>query len=103
MKIYRVLKKDGHEAEFDISKIVNSIARAFDAAGKNCNTGLIEMIAIRVTADFQRKIRDGRISVEDIRDSAAKILLEAGYADVAEVYIVYHNQWEKEKQELVCA
>ena len=47
------------------------------------------MLALRVTADFEPKIRDGRIAVEDIQDSVEKVLSEAGYADVAKAYILY--------------
>ena len=53
------------------------------------------MLALRVTADFEPKIRDGRIAVEDIQDSVEKVLSEAGYADVAKAYILYRKQREK--------
>ena len=53
------------------------------------------MLALRVTADFEPKIQDGRIAVEDIQDSVEKVLSEAGYADVAKAYILYRKQREK--------
>ena len=53
------------------------------------------MLALRVTADFEPKIRDGRIAVEDIQDSVEQVLSEAGYADVAKAYILYRKQREK--------
>lgn len=40
------------------------------------------MLALRVTAGFEPKIRDGLIAVEDIQDCVEKVLSEAGYADL---------------------
>ena len=53
------------------------------------------MPATSVTADFEDKIRDGLIAVEDIQDSVEAVLSEAGYADVANAYILYRKQREK--------
>ena len=51
-----------------------------------------------MTADFDSKIEDGHISVEDIQDSVEKVLSQAGYADVAKAYILYRRQREKLRQ-----
>ena len=55
----------------------------------------MDMLALRVTADFEPKIKDELIAVEDIQDSVEKVLSEAGYADVAKAYILYRKQREK--------
>ena len=49
------------------------------------------MLALRVTADFQSKIKDGKISVEAIRDSVENVLIQCGYAEVAKAYILYRK------------
>lgn len=37
----------------------------------------------KVTADFEPKIKEHKIAVEDIQDSVESVLIKAGYADVA--------------------
>ena len=90
----KVIKRNGAAVEFDINKISNAIRKAFDACGRMYNEGMLNMIALQVTSDFEPKIKDGAISVEDIQDSVEKILSNAGYADVAKAYILYRKQRE---------
>ena len=93
--MYQVTKRDGTVAEFNIIKISAAITKAFDALGKQYHPSVMDMLALRTTADFEDKIRDGLVSVEDIQDSVEKVLSEAGYADVAKAYILYRKQREK--------
>lgn len=48
-----------------------------------------------MTADFEPKIKEHKIAVEDIQDSVESVLIKAGYADVAKGYILYRKQREK--------
>ena len=93
--MYSVIKRDGKTAEFDISKISAAITKAFDSLEKPYHSSVIDMLALRVTADFAEKAKGGQIAVEDIQDSVEKVLSEAGYADVAKSYILYRKQREK--------
>ena len=93
--MYRVLKRDGSTAEFDISKISAAMIKAFDALGKTYHPSVINLLALQVTSDFEKKIVDGNITVEDIQDSVEQVLSAAGYADVAKAYILYRKQREK--------
>lgn len=93
--MYTVVKRDGSEADFDISKISVAISKAFDAQKKASHPSVIDLLALKVTADFEPKIRDGKIAVEDIQDSVEAVLSESGYADVAKAYILYRKQREK--------
>ena len=93
--MYRVVKRDGKIAEFDIKKISAALTKAFDACSKQYHPSIIDMLALRVCADFEDKIKNDQIAVEDIQDSAEKVLSEAGYADVAKSYILYRKQREK--------
>ena len=93
--MYRVVKRDGQIAEFDIKKISAAITKAFDACGKQYHPSIIDMLALRVCADFEEKIKNDQIAVEDIQDSAEKVLSEAGYSDVSKAYILYRKQREK--------
>ncbi len=93
--MYQVIKRDGQIAEFDIAKISAAITKAFEANNKQYNPNIIDLLALRVTADFEEKIKDGKVSVEDIQDSVESILIQAGYGDVAKSYILYRRQREK--------
>ena len=92
--MYRVIKRDGKIKDFDISKIVSAITRAFDAKQKEYNQSTIDFLALKVTAHFQDKIRDELITVDDIQDSVETVLIQAGYDDVAKAYILYRRQHE---------
>ena len=93
--MYQVVKRDGQIAEFNISKIATAITKAFEATKKEFNPDTIDFLALKVTADYQDKIRDGQITVEDIQDSVESVLGKAGYEDVAKAYILYRKQREK--------
>lgn len=91
----KVKKRDGKIVEFDIHKIEGAVAKAFEAVNKSYSQDIIELLALRVTADFNNKIVKDVISVEDIQDSVEVVLIQASYADVAKAYILYRKQHEK--------
>ncbi|MFR3673997.1 MAG: ribonucleoside triphosphate reductase [[Clostridium] innocuum] len=93
--MYQVIKRDGKISEFDIAKISNAIQKAFDAVERQYHPSIIDMLALRVTSDFEPKIKHERIQVEDIQDSVESILIQSGYGDVAKCYILYRKQREK--------
>ena len=93
--MYNVLKRDGKLVAFDISKISSAIKQAFEACGKQYNPDIIDFLALKVTADFEPKIENQAITVENIQDSAETVLIKAGYDDVAKAYIIYRRQREK--------
>ena len=95
---YLVTKRDGRVTDFDLSKISEAIKKAFIAKQKQYDDDIIDMLSLKVTANFEPKIKDGKISVEDIQDSVENVLIEAGYADVAKAYILYRSQHEKIRQ-----
>ena len=93
--MYQVTKRDGTAASFELNKISAAITKAFEAMEKQYHPSVIDMLALRVTADFEPKIKDGRIAVEDIQDSVERVLGQAGYEEVAKAYILYRKQREK--------
>ncbi len=93
--MYQVTKRDGEIAAFDLSKISEAIKKAFEAKEREYNQDIIDLLALKVTADFEPKVAQGLVSVEDIQDSVESILIKAGYADVAKGYILYRKQREK--------
>ena len=55
------------------------MTKAFEAQGQQDHPEVVELLALRVTADFQPKIRNDLIAVEDIQDSVEVVLIQAGY------------------------
>ncbi len=93
--MFEVVKRDGEVTEFNLGKINDAIAKAFDATNKSYNDDIIGLLSLRVSSDFQEKIQDNKVSVEDIQDSVEKTLESTGYTDVAKAYILYRRQREK--------
>lgn len=93
--MFNVAKRDGEKDDFNLAKIRAAIEKAFKATKKEYTNEIIELLSLRVTADFQSKIHDGLIHVEDIQDSVETVLEQAGYTDVAKAYILYRRQREK--------
>ncbi len=93
--MYQVLKRDGKVTDFDLSKITMAIRSAFEAQEKQYHPSVIDFLTLKVTADFEPKIKEGLIAVEDIQDSVESVLVQAGYADIAKAYILYRKQREK--------
>ena len=93
--MYRTLKRDGKITDFKLEKIGLAIMLAFDACERQYNSDVIDFLALKVTADFEPKIKDKLIAVEDIQDSVESVLIKAGYDDVAKAYILYRKQRER--------
>ena len=93
--MFQVIKRDGSKADFTLTKINDAIMKAFTATQMSYNNGIIDLLALRVTADFQKKVENDEIHVEDIQDSVERVLGQAGYEEVAKAYILYRKQREK--------
>ena len=94
-EMYQVKKRDGKIADFNLQKIAAAITKAFEAQDLETHPDIIDMLALKVTADFASKIKDGFVRVEDIQDSVESVLIQAGYGEVAKGYILYRKQREK--------
>jgi len=93
--MFQVKKRDGKLVEFDMSKITTALSKAFNARGIDYTADILNMLALRVSADFSKKIKDNVVNVEDIQDSVEVVLIQAGYVDIAKSYILYRKQREK--------
>lgn len=90
----QVIKRDGTIVDFDILKIKTAIEKSFISCQKGYDNDILDLLSLRVSADMQEKIEDGKVHVEDIQDSVEKILSITGYADVAKAYILYRKKRE---------
>ena len=83
--MYQVTKRDGKITDFHLKKIVAAITKAFEAQEKAIHPDIIDMLALKVTADFAPKIQKNLIRVEDIPVSYTHL-------QSAEVLSVYKYQ-----------
>lgn len=93
--VFQVIKREGEVTDFTLTKISDAIMKAFNATDVQYNNDVVDLLALRVTADFQGKVKDDGIHVEDIQDSVEKVLEQAGYAEAAKAFILYRKQREK--------
>ncbi|MBO6259996.1 MAG: ribonucleoside triphosphate reductase [Lachnospiraceae bacterium] len=96
--MFTVIKRDGEKADFMLTKIGDAIRKAFEATEMVYNNDIIDMLSLKVTADFQSKVQDGCIHVEQIQDSVENVLETSGYAAVAKAFILYRKQHEKMRE-----
>ena len=66
--MYQIIKRDGKIVDFDITKIANAMKKAFEATETEYTDNIIDFLALKVSADFLPKIKDGFVAVEDIQD-----------------------------------
>ena len=92
--MYSVKKRDGSIIDFNLNKIETAIEKAFKAVKYQTSKDIIELLALRVTAQFTPKIVNDIISVEDIQDAVEIVLIQASYVEVAKAYILYRKQHE---------
>ena len=92
--MYKVIKRDGEIVDFDISKITRAIKKAFDATNTPYRDFTLELLSVKICNDYEKKIKDNKISVEDIQDTVEKVIINAGYADAAKAYILYRKSRE---------
>ncbi len=93
--MYQIIKRDGKKVDFDINKIANAMKKAFEATETEYTDNVIDFLALKVSAGFLPKIKDGFVAVEDIQDSVETVLSQGGYEGVAKAYILYRKQREK--------
>ena len=91
----QVIRRNGEKTDFTLTKIGDAMMKAFVATNMNYTNDIIDLLALRVTADFQDKVKEDAIHVEDIQDSVERVLSQAGYDEVAKAYILYRKQREK--------
>ena len=79
----KVIKRNGDTAEFDLKRISDAIMKAFVATDVQYTNDIVDLLSLRVTADFQEKVKDEEVHVEDVQDSVERVLEQAGYSQVA--------------------
>ena len=85
----KIIKRNKTEVEFDISKIINAITKANEAAKEpdRMTPKQIMRIAERVTNECEKMNR--ALSVEEIQDLVEKQIMAHGAYEVAKLYVTY--------------
>lgn len=91
----QVIKRNEEVAAFNLTRINDAIMKAFRATDVEFTNDIVDLLALRVTADFQEKVKEGQVHIEDVQDSVEKVLEQSGYAEAAKAYILYRKQREK--------
>jgi ribonucleoside-triphosphate reductase len=96
----RVIKRDGREVDFDKSKIIKSIDKAFAQLGKTDESGVAEKIADSIES------LDKILDVDEIQNLIEAKLMASKHKDVAKAYINYrylHKMARGQYNELMTA
>ncbi len=91
MENIKVVKRNGAEVEFDLSKIRAAMHKAFIEENAIITSDALDMLTLRVVA----KITEATIKVEEIQDIVEEVLIESGFAKVAKAYIIYRKRHEE--------
>ncbi len=91
----QVIKRNGEVAAFNLTRINDAIMKAFRATDVEFTNDIVDLLALRVTADFQERVKEGQVHIEDVQDSVEKVLEQSGYTEAAKAYILYRKQREK--------
>ncbi|MCX7715590.1 MAG: anaerobic ribonucleoside triphosphate reductase, partial [Clostridia bacterium] len=89
--ITAIIKRDGREVGFDISKIANAINKAFNASAKRDDYEYALSLSNQVVLEIEEQGIE-KPTVEQIQDAVEKILIKNGHVITARAYIVYRSE-----------
>jgi len=91
----KVLKRNGKEAPFDITKIHNAVDKAFlDVRRKHPPKWLVAKYEEHFTQEYENSRLFG---IEEIQNTVEEILMHEGFYDVARSYILYRESHREER------
>ena len=97
MTLANIIKRDGREVPFDITKISDAIGKAFYSIGNypdvDCGA-----LAANVVDTLDSIEKEGPPTVEEVQDIVEQELIKDGYTDVAKAYIIYRSERTKVRE-----
>ncbi|MBI9049019.1 MAG: ribonucleoside triphosphate reductase [Anaerolineaceae bacterium] len=90
--IETVLKRNGTQACFDLSRIEQAVLKASTAVNAGQSRQWAEMIALAVLGHLSRRALSYPPSVEEIQDIVEEVLIKSGYPRIAKAYILYREK-----------
>ena len=91
-----VTKRDGRKVEFDRSKIVKAITKAFVEVYPDELPADTYTFCAKIADDIEARKQD--LTVEEIQDIVVRKLMASKYKDVATQYVQYRYQHELIRQ-----
>lgn len=95
--VSEVIKRDGRYVQFNKSKIIDAVLKAF----KEVDGNILEeakMIATDIGGYVEGVADEHLLSVENIQDLVEEKLMESNRKDVAKAYILYRNERTKVRE-----
>ena len=93
--MFQVIKREGEIADFTLTKISDAIMKALNETKMQYSHDEVDLLALRVTADFQGKVKEDRIPTQEIKNSVEKVLKQTGYSKAARAFILYGKPREE--------
>ena len=102
-ELYSITKRDGKVVSFKQEKITLAIAKSLIANNKGLyNEILIEKaheLSEKVVLEIRTQWPDGKaVNIEEIQDIVEKVIMAAGYHEVAKRYIIYREERAKSRR-----
>ncbi len=100
MIVYKITKRTGVLADFDLSKIKIAITKAIKSVNETDKWSVDDLASVvleKVRINFVEP--EKVLSVEDVQNLVEETLMEAGAYDVAKSYILYRAEHEKLREE----
>jgi len=91
MAIYKIKKRNGAIASFDIAKIELAIQKAFESTGAT-DFRDVPSIAKKVVKEVEKKIGNEIPDVEIIQDTVEEVLIKEEFVEVAKAFILYRQK-----------
>ncbi len=97
MGVSRVVKRDGAVVAFDRARIENSIYAAARAVGNGKGYRWAETLSWAAVGLLEERFGrdDTNPSVQDVQEVVEEVLVNSGYAEVAEAYVRYRQRQEE--------
>ncbi len=95
--ITTIIKRDGHEAPFEKSKIAEAIFRAAQSIGGQ-DRDRADSLASGVTIYLMKQLKGRPPTVEQVHDAVEKVLIEMGHARTALAYARYRDRRGRVRQ-----
>lgn len=93
----KVIKRDGRIVNFDRSKIVDAILKAYQEVDGEVKDQSVRD-AGNIAEHIFKHIRNEKVSVENIQDMVEKELMKGSRKDVAKSYVIYRNDRTRLRQ-----
>ncbi len=98
MKPTAIVKRDGTEVPFDLSRISGAIIKALHAVGTDDRALAAEMATV-VLEHLERHCDQRALGIEEVQDAVVHVLQESGYYAAARAYIRYRDERERFRRE----